>query len=112
MWEPQCLTTIWAFTACYRDSFTKLHGITSQTTSNLIDRIILEFDLRAEYIDIYKSRYNDIRLQRLNSVEEWLLTILEFVRIIVSSNILHILYAVVCGFTRCIIETFCFQDRR
>jgi hypothetical protein len=21
MWEPQCLTTLWAFTACYRDSF-------------------------------------------------------------------------------------------
>jgi hypothetical protein len=22
MWEPQRLTTLWAFTACYRDSFT------------------------------------------------------------------------------------------
>jgi hypothetical protein len=22
MWEPRCLTTLWAFTACYRDSFT------------------------------------------------------------------------------------------
>jgi hypothetical protein len=22
MWEPQHLTTLWAFTACYRDSFT------------------------------------------------------------------------------------------
>jgi hypothetical protein len=21
MWEPQCLTTVWASTACYRDSF-------------------------------------------------------------------------------------------
>jgi hypothetical protein len=22
MWEPRCLTTLWAFMACYRDSFT------------------------------------------------------------------------------------------
>jgi hypothetical protein len=22
MWDPQRLTTLWAFTACYRDSFT------------------------------------------------------------------------------------------
>jgi hypothetical protein len=22
MWEPRRLTTLWAFTACYRDSFT------------------------------------------------------------------------------------------
>jgi hypothetical protein len=22
MWEPQCLTALWASTACYRDSFT------------------------------------------------------------------------------------------
>jgi hypothetical protein len=22
MWQPRCLTTLWAFTACYRDSFT------------------------------------------------------------------------------------------
>jgi hypothetical protein len=21
MWEPQCLAALWAFTACYRDSF-------------------------------------------------------------------------------------------
>jgi hypothetical protein len=27
MWEPRRLTTLWAFTACYRDSFTFLHGI-------------------------------------------------------------------------------------
>jgi hypothetical protein len=25
MWEPQCITTLWAFTACYRDSFTFFH---------------------------------------------------------------------------------------
>jgi hypothetical protein len=24
MWEPRCLTTLWAFTACYRGSFTLL----------------------------------------------------------------------------------------
>jgi hypothetical protein len=24
MWEPRRLTTLWAFTACYRDSFTFL----------------------------------------------------------------------------------------
>jgi hypothetical protein len=24
MWEPQRFTTLWAFTACYRDSFTFL----------------------------------------------------------------------------------------
>jgi hypothetical protein len=24
MWDPQRLTTLWAFTACYRDSFTLL----------------------------------------------------------------------------------------
>jgi hypothetical protein len=26
MWEPQHLTTLWAFTACYRDSFTFLYN--------------------------------------------------------------------------------------
>jgi hypothetical protein len=25
IWEPRCLTTVWAFTVCYRDSFTFLH---------------------------------------------------------------------------------------
>jgi hypothetical protein len=25
MWEPRCLTTLWASTACYRDSFTFYH---------------------------------------------------------------------------------------
>jgi hypothetical protein len=30
MWEPRRLTTLWAFTACYKDSFTliALHGRT------------------------------------------------------------------------------------
>jgi hypothetical protein len=27
MWEPRRFTTLWAFTACYRDSFTFLHYI-------------------------------------------------------------------------------------
>jgi hypothetical protein len=26
MWEPRRLTTLWPFTACYRDSFTFLHA--------------------------------------------------------------------------------------
>jgi hypothetical protein len=26
MWEPRRLRTLWAFTACYRDSFTFLRG--------------------------------------------------------------------------------------
>jgi hypothetical protein len=26
MWEPRRLTTLWAFTACYRDSFTFLYS--------------------------------------------------------------------------------------
>jgi hypothetical protein len=29
MWDPQRLTTLWAFTACYRDSFTYFTLLTS-----------------------------------------------------------------------------------
>jgi hypothetical protein len=27
MWEPRCLTTLWAFMACYKDSFTLFFAI-------------------------------------------------------------------------------------
>jgi hypothetical protein len=32
MWDPRPLTTLWAFTACYRDSFTFLCKIFSGTS--------------------------------------------------------------------------------
>jgi hypothetical protein len=32
MWEPRCLTTLWASTACYRDSFT-IFQVCSKTPS-------------------------------------------------------------------------------
>jgi hypothetical protein len=31
MWEPRRLTTLWAFTACYRDSFTLPQAICGNT---------------------------------------------------------------------------------
>jgi hypothetical protein len=37
MWEPQCLTTLWAFTACYRDSFTVLLMISTCVQSCMWD---------------------------------------------------------------------------
>jgi hypothetical protein len=37
MWEPQRLTTLWAFTACYRDSFT-FHTLSSNTSLSLSSR--------------------------------------------------------------------------
>jgi hypothetical protein len=70
-------------------------------------RIILKFYLITECIDIRKSRYNDIRLRRLNSIKEFV----DFVKIIESSNILHILYAVVSGLPCSGLEIFCSQDR-
>jgi hypothetical protein len=35
MWEPQRLTTLWAFTACYRDSFYKKYFPLQQQLSSL-----------------------------------------------------------------------------
>jgi hypothetical protein len=35
MWEPQRLTTLWAFTACYRDNFT-FNFLTIQCTLYLM----------------------------------------------------------------------------
>jgi hypothetical protein len=35
MWEPRRLTTLWAYTACYRDSFTIIFVFNSRPTSIL-----------------------------------------------------------------------------
>jgi hypothetical protein len=38
MWEPQPLTPLWAFTACYRDSFTFYETINySVTETEVVD---------------------------------------------------------------------------
>jgi hypothetical protein len=41
MWEPRRLTNLWAFTACYRDSFTFLTVATSETTLSQLSEYIL-----------------------------------------------------------------------
>jgi hypothetical protein len=48
MWEPQPLTLLWAFTACYRDSFTflpytstlKMEAMCSSETFNTLHDVI------------------------------------------------------------------------
>jgi hypothetical protein len=35
MWEPRCLTTLWAFTVCYRDGFTFLHFLRGTTVQKI-----------------------------------------------------------------------------
>jgi hypothetical protein len=61
MWEPQRLTTLWAFTVCYRDSFTftfKTHNVTSAATyltetEKILDGIALFLSLHIyDYLQI------------------------------------------------------------
>jgi hypothetical protein len=42
MWDPQRLTTLWAFTACYRDSFTFFRGYFS-SNEFFDDKMIADF---------------------------------------------------------------------
>jgi hypothetical protein len=41
MWEPRRLTTLWAFTACYRDSFTLYLSIIASSSDVVIRYIII-----------------------------------------------------------------------
>jgi hypothetical protein len=38
MWEPRRLTTLWVFTACYRDSFTFFYGL--YTLGDVLHRLM------------------------------------------------------------------------
>jgi hypothetical protein len=40
MWEPQRLTTLWAFTAWYRDSFTFFHLLLHYNIYTPVDGVI------------------------------------------------------------------------
>jgi predicted DNA-binding transcriptional regulator len=42
MWDPQRLTTLWAFTACYRDSFTLLYLVVWKQSSVYVGECFYE----------------------------------------------------------------------
>jgi hypothetical protein len=50
MWEPQGLTTLWAFTACYRDSFTLLIETTLPFYFNVKTLCILPIRVQRVYV--------------------------------------------------------------
>jgi hypothetical protein len=78
MWDPQRLTTLWAFTACYRDSFTLLFTLYSKSVTYMLIRseIFSSTSLTKLKYDIYffdtyihfngelKHIYNKIRAPR------------------------------------------------
>jgi hypothetical protein len=53
MWEPRRLTTLWAFTACYRDSFTVFNRLSRYIWNTRLERYSLANLLgpRLQYCD-------------------------------------------------------------
>jgi hypothetical protein len=71
MWKPQRLTTLWAFTACYRDSFTSY-------TALYTGRCNFEFHVATwNRMRMLEGVENDLREQKMkfiqneNMREEW-----------------------------------------
>jgi hypothetical protein len=59
MWEPRRLTTLWSFSACYRDSFNFFFStpysfgykvLKAETTSNTVFQDIMAIKISEEYI--------------------------------------------------------------
>jgi hypothetical protein len=61
MWEPQCLTALWASTACYRDSSTHVYLASDH---DLFSRI-QEYELTARLLEAERHG------QREEAMREW-----------------------------------------
>jgi hypothetical protein len=65
MWEPQHLTTLWAFTACYRNNFTYFIKHFPMDLTDLMERSLFEKLIVAQTVKTFSAFYGAHRFMTI-----------------------------------------------